>query len=85
MELSFLKDFICLFERAQPGWVQREREKQVPHEQGAQTQGSIPGPKDHDLSWRQMLNRPSHPDAPRAQFIQNVVEMEMSIKNEKEF
>ena len=38
----FLKDFIHLFE--------------IEHERGEGADGSIPGPRDHDLSQRQMLN-----------------------------
>ena len=36
---------------------QRERKKQTPHWAGSLMRGSIPGPGDHDLSGRQMLNR----------------------------
>ena len=41
-----------------------EREKQAVCWAGSLTQGSIPGPWDHDLSQRQMLNQLSHPGAP---------------------
>ena len=41
-----------------------EREKQAAHGAGSQMQGSIPGPWDHGLSQRQLLNPLSHPDAP---------------------
>ena len=60
----FKKDlFIYLFiwERAQQ--KEREREKQTPRWAGSPMQGLIPGPWDHDLSQRQMLNRLSHPGA----------------------
>ena len=30
----------------------------------SQTRGSIPGPRDHDLSQRQTPDQPSHPGAP---------------------
>ena len=44
------------------GQEQRE-EKQTPRWSGSLTQGLIPGPWDHDLNWRQMLNWLSHPGA----------------------
>ena len=31
---------------------------------GSLTQGSIPGPREHDLSQRQMFNQLNHPSAP---------------------
>ena len=43
---------------------QREKEKQIPHWAGRWIWGLIPGPQDHDLSYRQSLNQPSHPGAP---------------------
>ena len=43
-------------ERASTSRGQREREKQAPGEAGSLIQGLIPGPWDHDLSPRQMLN-----------------------------
>ena len=43
---------------------QREREKQTPCWAGKSTRGWIPGPWDHDLSWRQSLNWLSHPGGP---------------------
>ena len=62
----FFKDFIYLTQRAQKqGEQQREREKQIPHRAGNLMSGSIPGPRDHDLSQRQMFNRLSYPGAPR--------------------
>ena len=41
----------------------REKENQAPCSAGSLMQDSIPGPWDHDLSWRQILNRLSHPGA----------------------
>ena len=49
-------------ERAGAG-EQRE-EKQAPHWAGSRMWGSIPGPQDHDLSRRQMLNQLHHPGIP---------------------
>ena len=43
-------------------------EKQTPCWAESPTQGSIPGPWDHDLSWRQTLNGLSHPGTPRNTF-----------------
>ena len=42
------------------GEQQREKEKQTPH----WAKSLIPGPWDHDLSRRQLLNQLSHPGAP---------------------
>ena len=60
------KDFIYLRYRDREHWStsrgwkgQREREKQIPYLAGSLMQGW-----DHDVSWRQMLNRLSHPGAP---------------------
>ena len=44
----------------------REREKQAPRWARSSTWGSVPGPRNHDLSWRQTLHRLSHPGAPTA-------------------
>ena len=68
----FLKDFIYLFEReteivteiAKESTREEEREKQTPCSAGSPMQGSISGPWDHDLSWRQMLKWLSHPAIP---------------------
>ena len=57
----FFKDFIYLFgrerqrerEHKQGEW---EREKQASRGAGSPMCGSIQGPWDHDLSWRQMFN-----------------------------
>ena len=46
------------------GEGQREREKQTPHWAGSPMCGLIPGPQDHDLTWRQQVNQLSHPGAP---------------------
>ena len=37
-----------------------QREKQTPCQAGSPTRGSVPGPSDHDLNQRQMLNCLSH-------------------------
>ena len=50
--------------RAWIGEKQREKEQQAPPWAGNLTQDSIPGPRDHDLSWRQLLNGLSHSGAP---------------------
>ena len=42
----------------------RERDRQASHWSESLTCGSIPGPWDHDLSQRQMLNWLSHPGTP---------------------
>ena len=71
---SFLKRFY-LFERekkrermhcgeARHRGREREREKQSPCSAGSLMWGSIPGPWDHDLNRRQMLNPLSHVDTP---------------------
>ena len=49
----FLKDFIYLFMRD----TQREAEGEAGSPREAQCSTLIPGPRDHDLSQRQMLNR----------------------------
>ena len=43
----------------------KEREKHAPPGAGSRTQGSIPGPWDHDLSQRRMPNWLSHPSIPQ--------------------
>ena len=40
-----------------------EADSPLSREPDAGIDGLIPGPWDHDLSWRQMLNRLSHPGA----------------------
>ena len=47
---------------------QREREKQAPHGAGSLMWDSILGPRNHNMSWSQMLNWLSHPDAPIVTF-----------------
>jgi len=62
----FFKDFIHLFDRestSRKSSKQREREKQDPHWAESLTPSLIPGPWDHDLSWRQILNQLTHPRA----------------------
>ena len=56
-----LKDFIYLFEREQ-AQVGRGAEGK------GDTWGSIPGPRDNDLSQRQTLNQLSHPGTPGKSF-----------------
>lgn len=64
----FFKDVIYLFiwahERAQGGGVGRE--KQTSCWAGSLTRGSVPGLWDHELNWRQSLNKLSHPVTPRS-------------------
>ena len=64
----FKKEFIYLFDTERPREStsrqrggQREKKKWAPRWAGSPTWGLIPGPRDHDLSWRQKLNRLSHP------------------------
>ena len=56
--------FIYLKERVSMsiGEGQRQREK-IPHWAGSPMWDLIPGPQDHDLTWRQMLNQLSQPGA----------------------
>ena len=61
---SFLFLFVYLFTNEQGREGQREREKQTPRWAGSLTQGWIPGPWDHDLSWKQILNRLNHLGTP---------------------
>ena len=56
--------FFILFETENTSGGQREREKQTLCWAGSPILGWIPGPRDHDLSYRQMLNWLSHPGAP---------------------
>ena len=57
------KDFICLFERERDRLItsrgEGQRQRQTPHQAGSLMWGSIPGPRDHDLSSRQ--TQPSEP------------------------
>ena len=70
----FIYLFVYLFmwvrEHEQGEW-QREREKQTPCWAGSPKWGSIPGPWDHDPSWRQTLNHLSHPGTP-SEFYKNI-------------
>ena len=51
-------------------WGGRGRGRsRLPTEHEARHGGSIPGPWDHDLSWRQTLNPLSHPGAPCSFFL----------------
>ena len=65
----FFKDCIYLFERDRERDSKREspsrgeKEKKAPPWVESLTWGWIPGPQDHDLSWRQTLNWLSHADA----------------------
>ena len=66
----FKKDFIYLIESEQERKQkqgQREREKQAPHWAESLMWGLIPGPWDHDLSLRQLLNQLSHLGPPLVQ------------------
>ena len=61
-----------LFERARKREnmsMGREREKQTPCLAGSPMLDSIPGPWDHDLSWRQAPKWLSHPGAPLLSFL----------------
>ena len=56
------KDFSFLWERerksmSRRGWVEAESKKQTLCWEGSPTQGSIPGPQNHDLNQRQTLNQ----------------------------
>ena len=62
----FLKSLFDRESTSRGSGRQREKEEQVPHWTGSPMQGSVPGPWDHDLSWRQTLNQLSHPGAPKA-------------------
>ena len=59
----FLRFHLLEREHKQGEW-QRQREKQAPCWAGNPMWGLIPGPWDHNLSLRQMLNWLSHPGAP---------------------
>ena len=64
--ISFLRFYLFIWERESMSWRQRmeaeaEREKQTRHWAGGLTRDLIPGPWDHNLSWRQTLNPLSHP------------------------
>ena len=60
--LLYFKDFIYFFKRESKSDIeraQRKREKQIPCWAGSLRQGSIPGPWDHDSSWRQIDAKPT--------------------------
>ena len=56
------KEHARVSENTSRGEGQRQRKKQTPYWTGCLIQGSVPGPWDHYLSQRQMLNWLSHPD-----------------------
>ena len=65
----FFKDFIYLFDREKSqvdGEAGREREREAG---SLLMRDLIPGPWDHDLSWRQQLNPLSHPGAQSSTFL----------------
>ena len=51
------------------GWGEEEGDSLLSTEPNA---GSIPGPQDHDLRGRQMLNRLSHPGTPGLDSLQSI-------------
>ena len=60
----FFKDFIYFSGREREWmneWGEGQRENQTPCWDGSPTCGSIPGPQDYDLSWRQPLDWLSDP------------------------
>ena len=65
---TFFKQFyllICLREKTQAGGAAGEEGEAGSPDEQSPIWGSIPGPQDHDLNQRQMLNRLSHPHVPR--------------------
>ena len=61
---GFFKDFIYLFERERAGGGEgAEKEGEADTPLRSPMWGFIPGPQDHDLSRRQLLNQLSHPSA----------------------
>ena len=82
-QVFFFKDFIYLFRFLKNIIWEREHEKMSmnegggaargrsrhPTEQGGWGRGRIPGPCNHDLSWRQMLKWLSHQGVPKILFI----------------
>ena len=61
MSFFFLRFYLFIRAHAQGGGTEREADST---EQGSLMRGSIPGPWDHVLSWRQKLNWLSHPGTP---------------------
>ena len=75
------KDFIYLWKRMST-WTEGGTEGEG--EAGSQLSrepdmgwGSIPGPWDHDLSWRQMLNGLSRPSAPVTVILNQVLDQQL--------
>ena len=61
-------------ERERETWAgEGQRKKQTLRWAGSLMWDSIPGPWDHDLNWRQMLNRLSYPDTPACLFLSTLV------------
>ena len=60
----FFLMILFLWEREKESMSKEERERETPHWAGSPTQGSIPGPWDHDLSRREALTRLSPPGTP---------------------
>lgn len=61
-------------------WGRGRREKQISHWAGSLISSSNPGPGDHDLSQRKILNGLSHPGAPQLT-ISNVVPSTWEVLN----
>ena len=59
----FFKDWL-IFEREWAGGEGGEEGEADSQWAGSPVWDSVPGPWDHDLSWKQMLNLLSHPDTP---------------------
>ena len=70
----FFKDFIFI-DLKETEW-ERQHKQEVGKGRGRSRfpvkQDSIPGPWDHDLSWRQMLNQLSHPGPPLEHFLSSI-------------
>ena len=62
---------MCTHTQVEKEQREEEREKQSPCWAGSPMWGLIPGPWDHDLSQRQLLNQLSHPDTPRVIYLSN--------------
>ena len=76
----FLRFFLIWEREHEWGEEQGETGEQTPHWAGDLMRGSMwdlmPGPQDHDLSWRQTLNWLSHPGAPAL----DIFDVEVSLK-----